>query len=98
MSQRLDFMGAWVTFNLSQFVWEVGAWQFPYKNISCLRLIFLVEDKGLRETIPDYFPKRYANLVTLGWSQAPAKRPTATEVITELAEIEKEMKVSMQMN
>ena len=91
-------MSASDIFSLAILLWEVGAWRFPHENIALpFKLIGMVAN-GLRETIPNNFPKRYAKLVTWGWIQAPEKRPTATEVITELTEIEKEMKVGMQKN
>jgi serine/threonine protein kinase len=71
-------------FSLATTLWELMAWKMPFDNTPDREKVLKMILFGKRETIPESCPQNIAKLITLGWMQAPAKRPSANEMLKQL--------------
>jgi len=89
-------------YSLGIVLWEMiyrvinGQYQIPYGEYPALRMdfdiIFNVAQKNLRPTIPKTCHAELATLVSSCWTKDPSQRPTATEVLKSLNELENDFR------
>jgi len=89
-------------FSIGIVLWEVivrcikKEYERPYQEFPNLafdfQIIIQTAKKGLRPTIPPTTPPKFANLIKACWSPEVASRPSCTEIITALDELEEEYK------
>lgn len=73
-------------FSLSIVLWEVLTGSNPYPGLPTATVTRRVCSGELRPEIPRWCPVEYARILTAGWAQDPAERPSAAEMLRLLDE------------
>jgi len=73
-------------FSMGTTLWQIAAWDMPFKEWVTFQFIYAMSKERLREKIPEDCPPKIADLIHLTWMQDPAKRPTARDVLVKIEE------------
>lgn len=81
-------------FSYGMVIWEMTAWQNPFRGYSAVKTAFHIRQGG-REVIPDETPPKLANAITSCWSQNPKYRPSAKQMMETFAATESNNKMQL---
>lgn len=91
MLENKSFSKSVDSYALGVVLWELFSGEIPFSRYDIAEIRNRVLS-GKRPIIPSYgFSPRLARLIERAWSQNPLDRPTITEIVDELLELEKEM-------
>jgi serine/threonine protein kinase len=70
-------------------MWESIVREDPYLGLPPFKVIYAVGHQGMRPSIPQYAPAPYKTIVRKCWSEDPVARPSFTDLLERLAQIER---------
>lgn len=74
-------------FSAAMAMYEIASFDIPFSTMNANWLILFAIEKGSRPTIPDDCHVEIKSLIKFGWAQEPQARPTAENLLQQLADI-----------